>query len=159
MFTVQSRGSPTVECRLLSLGRSTTMWMCILFPRNMNIHRGALPWASAEAHLSTWILSVHVQTNNKSIGVCRCFVSVFLKYILFSQYLIQISCLIQVLLTESLQAVIVLGQFWGQLNEKKKEKKGLTDILLFSLLSKVSIHKSEHKIRNLSLLGFVCGQK
>lgn len=53
----------------------------------------------------------------------------------------------------------MLRKFWGQFNEIKK--KG-TDFWLYFLDQKwviVSIHKSEHKVRNLSLLGFVCGKK
>lgn len=53
-------------------------------------------------------LSQHVNilcryATNKSTGACRCFVLLLLKYILFSQYIIQINHLVQVLLTESLQ--------------------------------------------------------
>lgn len=53
----------------------------------------------------------------------------------------------------------MLRKFWGQFNEKKKKR---TDFWLCFFDQKwvmVSIHKSEHKVRNLSLLGFVCGKK
>lgn len=112
---------------------------------------------------STWIVSADVRTNCKSTGACRCFVVVFSSTYLFLSILIQINCLVQILLTESLQAVIVLRPFEGQFDETKKRRHADISYFCFHFFCQMrgmaSIHKLEHKIRNLSLLGIVCGQK
>lgn len=86
--------SPSLEFRAVAFQLLSTSYSalicpspceCVFYSPEIWIHAGELlPGQSAEAHLSTLIPSADVQTNNESIGACRCFVLLFLKYILFS---------------------------------------------------------------------------
>jgi len=76
-----------VVLQLLSAGYSALtsppLSECVLCSRETGVHAGELCPEQVQKLISALEYSVDVQTNNKSIGDCRCFVSVFLKCIFF----------------------------------------------------------------------------